>query len=72
MGTREADARPSDALNLAVLAGAPITAENSMLRVLDDMAWWDGLLGRSEWVREVEARQQELRARYQDRLQPDR
>lgn len=72
MGTREADARPSDALNLAVLAGAPITADHSMLRVLDDMAWWDGLLGRSEWVREVEARQQELRARYQDRLQPDR
>jgi bifunctional DNase/RNase len=70
VGVRETDARPSDALNLAVLAGAPMTANGSMLRVLDDMTWWNDLTSRAEFVREVRDRQELQRKTLLERVRP--
>jgi RNA polymerase sigma factor (sigma-70 family) len=58
-GTHEADARPSDALNLAALTGAHITANASLLQEPGDMSWWNDLRGRATMVQEVRARQRE-------------
>ena len=71
VGVRETDARPSDALNMAVLAGAPISANRSILRVLDDMTWWNGLTSRAEFVQEVQERQQSQRQMLLE-VRPDR
>ena len=70
-GVNETDARPSDALNLAVLAGAPITANRSVLRVLKDMTWWNDLTSRAEFVSEVRERQEVQRQTLLARIHPD-
>jgi hypothetical protein len=60
-GTQEVDARPSDALNLAALTGAPITVEASLLfeSEEDDAAWKD-LPGREQIAREARERHDEI------------
>ena len=70
-GLRETDARPSDALNMAVLADAPITAHSSALRVLDDMTWWNDLTSRAEFVHEVRDRQEVQRRTMLARVHPE-
>ena len=70
-GPRETDARPSDALNLAVLADAPITANSSILRVLDDMTWWNDLTSRAEFVEEIRDRQELQRRTLLARVHPE-
>jgi bifunctional DNase/RNase len=65
-GPTEVDARPSDALNLALVAQSPIRVD---ARVLEqggaDHAGWDGSsypTGAAELVAEVRQRQEELMA----------
>ncbi len=52
-GLHEVDARPSDALNLAVITHAPITADPSILYQLEDVAWLENLLRSTEIVQKV-------------------
>jgi len=61
-GRQEIDARPSDALNLAILDEAPITVEAALLSDVDQLdgaAWWD-YPGRTEIVAAAQARRREL------------
>jgi RNA polymerase sigma factor (sigma-70 family) len=64
-GSEEVDARPSDALNLAALTGAPVTVEASLLSEVDDAARaaWSDLPGRTQIVEQVWQRHDELMAR---------
>lgn len=63
-GPAEVDARPSDALNLAVLVQAPITVESSLLRSSEELReigsvehyQLDDLLDRTEIVQEIRDR----------------
>ena len=61
-GTTEVDARPSDALNLAALTGAPITVESSLLFDVDEdmVATWSHLPGREQIVEQARQRQDEV------------
>ena len=68
-GRQEIDARPSDALNLAALADAPIKVEAALLSdaiELDGAGWWN-LPGRSAIVEKAQANRRELE-RYQEAL----
>ncbi len=60
-GATEIDARPSDALNLAALTGAPITVEASLLVEVDEAAKtaWSGLPGRVRTVEQLRQRHDE-------------
>lgn len=60
-GTKDVDARPSDALNLAALAGAAITVEASMLSEADEesMEAWGELSGRETIVEGIRQRHDE-------------
>lgn len=44
----------------------------SMLRVLDDMTWWNGLTSRAEFVQEVQERQESQRKTLLEGVRPDR
>jgi hypothetical protein len=44
---------PSDALNLAVITHAPITADPCILYQLEDVAWLENLLRSTEIVQKV-------------------
>jgi hypothetical protein len=68
-GSEEVDARPSDALNLAALTGAPVSVEASLLSEVDDAAQaaWSDLPGRTEIVEQVWQRHDELMARLAQR-----
>ncbi len=73
-GIQDTDARPSDALNLAVLSGAPIGADPSVLWEPGNPRleqWWDGLVERSEFVQEVKERQERHRRELLERISPD-
>lgn len=70
-GVRETDARPSDALNLAVLTGAAIAVEPAMFRVPDDLTWWSQLVGRTDIVQEVQERQEQAIRRLRERTHPE-
>jgi RNA polymerase sigma factor (sigma-70 family) len=76
-GPAEVDSRPSDALNLAVLARAPITVESSMLRDGDELREvpnpkqqnrLGGLLDRTEIVLQIRERQEAARQFFGDLL----
>jgi bifunctional DNase/RNase len=61
-GRQEVDARPSDALNLAILGEAPIRIEAGLLSDVDQVggaAWWS-YPGRTEIVAAAQARRREL------------
>jgi RNA polymerase sigma factor (sigma-70 family) len=61
-GTTEVDARPSDALNLAALTGAPITVESSLLSATseDSPAPWTDLPGPEHIARQARERHDEM------------
>jgi bifunctional DNase/RNase len=67
-GPAEVDARPSDALNLAVLAQASITVESSLLRSSDELRaigsverhQLGDLLDRTEIVQEIRDRGKQM------------
>jgi len=64
-GSAEVDARPSDALNLAITANAPIKVEARLLdepMTADRPDWRDYRTGCSELVSEVLTRHEEMRA----------
>jgi hypothetical protein len=78
IGTAEVDARPSDALNLAVLVQASITVESSMLRSSDELReigsaeqrdQLGDLLDRTEIVHEIRDRGEQTR-QFIDQLVP--
>jgi bifunctional DNase/RNase len=61
-GRREIDARPSDALNLALVAGAPIRVDAALLEnpaAVDRPAWRDYPTSASRLVADVRRRRQE-------------
>jgi bifunctional DNase/RNase len=61
-GRHEVDARPSDALNLAVLAGAPIRVDAAILedpQAVDRPAWKNYPRSSADLVAEMRRRQQE-------------
>lgn len=60
-GRQEVDARPSDAVNLAVVAGAPIRADSGLLDqpgATGRPEWQDYPVGADEVARRAAARQQ--------------
>ncbi len=67
-GPGEVDARPSDALNLAIVANAPIKVEARLLDELkadDQPDWRDYRPGSSELASEVLKRHEEMKAERQ-------
>ncbi len=67
-GPGEVDARPSDALNLAIVANAPIKVEARLLDELkadDQPDWRDYRTGSSELASEVLKRHEEMKAERQ-------
>jgi RNA polymerase sigma factor (sigma-70 family) len=70
-GPAEVDARPSDALNLAIVCSAPIRVDNSLLNdpeAIRHTAWENFPTGVQELATEVRQRQEELRTRRAESL----
>lgn len=72
-GRQEVDARPSDAVNLALIASAPIRVDSALLDhpgATGRSEWQDWSAGTAEVAREAVERQEEAMRHYRERLKP--